>query len=74
MTSHWLTLLRHLNDPHADLDPAIAARAAADIVLRQQPSPPDPIEAVMSTAATTFAAAVTATQARTALHQASARA
>lgn len=72
MTSHWLLLLRHLNDPGVDLDPAIAARAAADIVLRQEPPPPDLIEAVMSTAATNFAAAVTVTQARTALLQADA--
>jgi hypothetical protein len=72
MTSHWLLLLRHLNDPGVDLDPAIAARAAADIVLRQQPPPPDLIEAVMSTAATNFAAAVTVAQARHALHQAAA--
>lgn len=70
MTSHWLLLVRHFNDPGTDLDPAVAARAAADIVLREHPSPPDLVEAVMSTAATTFAAAVTVRQARTALTQA----
>lgn len=70
MTSHWRLLLQHLNDPEGGVDPVLAARAAADIVLDQIPPPPDPVEAVMSTAATTFATAVTAGQARTALNRA----
>jgi hypothetical protein len=70
MTSHWRLLLQHLNDPAGGVDPVLAARAAADIVLDQKPSPPDPVEAVMSTAATTFATAVTAGQARAALTRA----
>jgi len=70
VTSHWRRLLRHLNDPRKGVDPVLAARAAADIVLDETPAPPDLVEAVMSTAATTFAAAVTAVQARNALEQA----
>ncbi len=70
MTSHWRRLLQHLNDPGQGVDPVVAARAAADIVLDETPSAPDLVEAVMSTAATTFAAAVTAVQARHALEQA----
>lgn len=70
MTSHWRRLLQHLNDPGQAVDPVVAARAAADLVLGEIPSPPDLVEAVMSTAATMFAAAVTAVQARQALEQA----
>lgn len=73
MTSHWLLLLRHLNDPEQSVDPMVAARAAVDIVLDQEPPPPDVLEAVMSTAAITFATAVTAVQARRALASATER-
>jgi hypothetical protein len=73
VTSHWRQLLQHLNDPAGGVDPVVAARAAADIVLDQKPPPPDSVEAVMSTAATTFATAVTAVQARNALTRADAR-
>jgi len=73
MTSHWLLLLRHLNDPERSVDPMVVARAAVDIVLNQKPRPTDVIEAIMSTAAITFATAVTAVQARRALAKATER-
>lgn len=70
MTSHWRLLLKHLNDPGRDTDPEVTARAAADLALRQDPPPDDLLEAVMGIAATTFATAITAGQARRALLQA----
>ena len=70
VTSHWRRLLQRLNDPEESVDPVLAARAAADIVRDRRPPPADPVEAVMSTAATMFATAVTAAQARAALARA----